>query len=118
MEASGAQSVGTMIGMVIYFAVILFMIISGWKVFAKAGIPGWGIIIPIYNFVLMCKIAGKPVWWIILLLIPIVNLIIGILLTVGIAQKFGKGALFAIGLIFLPFIFWPILGFGQAKYTG
>ncbi|MFL6514406.1 MAG: DUF5684 domain-containing protein [Chthoniobacterales bacterium] len=101
---------------IIYFVIIVLMIAALWKVFTKAGQPGWGVLIPIYNLYLMCKIAGRPGWWLLLTLIPFVNLIIFIILYVDIAQRFGKGVGFAIGLLFLPFIFFPILGFGSAQY--
>lgn len=100
----------------LYLALIVFMIASVWKVFVKAGQPGWACIIPIYNLYVMTQIAGKPAWWLILFFIPFVNLIIGILLGIEIAKAFGKGAGFGLGLTFLGFIFYPILGFGDAEY--
>lgn len=103
---------------VCYFAVIILLIAAMWKVFSKAGQPGWAAIIPIFNVYVMCKVAGRPGWWLILFLIPFVNLIIAIIVSVDIAKRFGKGVGFAIGMIFLPFIFWPILGFGSAQYQG
>jgi hypothetical protein len=103
---------------IIWLAFVLLVIVAGWKVFTKAGEPGWAIIVPIYNVIVMLKIAGKPLWWIILLFIPIVNLVIGILVAVAIAERFGKGAGFGVGLALLPFIFYPILGFGSATYSG
>jgi hypothetical protein len=63
-------------------------------------------------------VAGRPGWWLILMLIPFVNLIIAIILSVDIAKHFGKGVGFAIGLIILPIIFYPVLGFGSAQYQG
>ena len=66
----------------------------------------------------MLKVAGKPGWWLILFFIPIVNIITEIVMYVGIANNFGKGGGFAVGMIFLPFIFFPILGFGSARYQG
>lgn len=101
-----------------YVAIMILLIAAMWKVFSKAGQPGWAILIPIYNLYVMCKIAGRPGWWLILMLIPFVNFIIAIILTVDIARNFGKGAGFAIGMLLLPFIFWPILGFGSAQYQG
>lgn len=89
-----------------------------WKMFEKAGQPGWGCIIPIYNIYLLCKIAGRPWWWLLLMLIPLVSLVVAIMLCVDIAKSFGKGVGFAIGLIFLGFVFYPILGFGSAQYQG
>jgi uncharacterized membrane protein YhaH (DUF805 family) len=97
---------------------IVLMIAAMWKVFSKAGQPGWAALIPIFNVYIMCKVAGRPGWWLLLFLIPLVNIIIGIIVTVDIAKRFGKGVGFAIGMIFLPFIFWPILGFGSAQYQG
>ena len=101
-----------------YFVVIILLIASIWKVFSKAGQPGWAAIIPIYNIYIMCKVAGRPGWWLLLMLIPFVNFIIAIILNVDIAKRFGKGVGFAVGMILLPFIFWPILGFGSAQYQG
>ena len=107
---------GSPIGMLIPLAIVALMIIAMWKVFIKAGQPGWGILIPIYNVYLLCKIAGKPGWLVILLLIPLVNIIVGIMILIDVATNFGKGAGFGIGLFFLPFIFYPILAFGDATY--
>jgi hypothetical protein len=92
------------------------MIVSLWKVFTKGGQPGWGCLIPIFNLYCLVKVAGKPGWWFLLFLIPLVNLVITILVALGVARKFGKSDGFAVGLFFLPFIFYPILGFGDAKY--
>ena len=114
-----ASDTGTpIVPILVGLAIMLFFIAAMWKVFTKAGEPGWASLIPIYNLVVMLKIAGKPVWWIILFLIPLVNIIISVLVALGIAERFGKGAGFAIGLVFLPFIFYPILGFGSATYGG
>jgi uncharacterized membrane protein YhaH (DUF805 family) len=96
---------------------LAILIIAGlWKTFEKAGLPGWGAIIPIYNVYLMCKLAGRPGWWVLLFLIPCVGIIIGIIVWLDIAKNFGKGAGFGLGLAFLGFIFIPILGFGDARY--
>lgn len=104
--------------LVIYLAILILMLVAMWRVFAKAGRPGWASLIPIYNAYVMFKIAGKPGWWLLLMLIPLVNIVIGILAMVGLANKFGKGGGFVAGLIFLPVIFYPILAFGSAKYQG
>lgn len=106
------------IGMIIYFAVIIFMIASIWKIFEKAGKPGWAAIIPIYNIIVLLEIVGKPIWWIVLLLIPLVNIVVGIMVTHLLSKSFGKDVGFTIGLILLGFIFYPLLGFGDAKYKG
>jgi hypothetical protein len=112
------QAQGSPVILIVWLVIVILLIASMWKVFSKAGLPGWGVLIPIYNLYLMCKLAGKPGWWLILMFIPLVNFIIGIMLAIGIAQNFGKGAGFGIGLILLPFIFYPILGFGSAQYQG
>jgi uncharacterized membrane protein YhaH (DUF805 family) len=112
------HSGGSPIGGLIVLIVGIVVLIGMWKMFTKAGQPGWGCIIPIYNLYLLCKMAGRPGWWVLLMLIPLVNIIIAILIWLDIAKAFGKGAGFAVGLIFLSFIFIPILGFGDATYQG
>jgi hypothetical protein len=101
---------------VIDIVIAVVMIASMWKVFAKAGQPGWAAIVPIYNLIVLCQVAGRPIWWFLLLLIcfPIFYIIV----CIDIAKRFGKGVGFALGMIFLGIIFWPILGFGSAQYQG
>ena len=98
--------------------ILLVIIIAYWKIFEKAGKPGWAAIIPIYNIIVLLEIVGKPTWWIILYLIPLVNFVIAIIVINELSKKFGQGVGFTIGLILLPFIFYPILGFGSASYKG
>ncbi len=109
---------GGFIIFVIELAIVVLAIAGMWKSFEKAGKPGWAAIIPIYNLVVILEIAGKPLWWIILCLIPIVNIVIIILIMIAFAEKFGKSAGFGVGLAFLGFIFFPMLGFGDAQYVG
>jgi hypothetical protein len=99
-------------------AVLIVQIAGMWKVFDKAGQPGWAAIIPIYNVYVMLQIVGRPAWWLILFLVPVVNLVVSILVMIDVAKAFGKGVGYALGLIFLSFIFWPLLGFGDARYRG
>jgi hypothetical protein len=106
------------IAMLISLLVALLVIVAMWKVFTKAGQPGWASIIPIYNIYIWCKIVGRPGWWVILMLIPFVNFIILIILSIDMAKSFGKGVGFGLGLAFLGIIFLPILGFGSAQYQG
>jgi hypothetical protein len=113
-QGTAPSPFATIIGLLIAVVLIAAM----WKVFTKAGQPGWASIIPIYNIYIWCKIVGRPAWWIILLLIPFVNFIIGIILCIDLAKSFGKGVGFGIGLALLGFIFFPILGFGSAQYQG
>jgi ABC-type sulfate transport system permease subunit len=113
-ETGGAA---VLVLVLLYVAAIVVVIAGLWKMFEKANQPGWGALIPIYNVILLLKIAGKPVWWIVLMFIPFVNIVVGILVPLAVARNFGRGAGFGVGLIFLPFIFYPILGFGQAQYN-
>src|SRR5712692_6896592 len=102
--------------LIICLLIVVFYVWVTWRVFTKAGKRGWAAIIPIYNTIVMLQVAGKPVWWIFLFLIPLINLIVYILMQAGVAKNFGKGTGFAIGLILLNFIFLPILAFGDAQY--
>lgn len=104
--------------LIIQLAIVIVVIAGMWKVFTKAGQPGWAVLVPIYNGIVLLGIAGKPVWWIILFLIPIVNLIVALLVALAVAEKFGKSTGFGIGLWLLGPIFYPILGFGSAQYQG
>ena len=100
----------------LYFGGIVLLIGAYWQIYVKAGEPGWASLIPIYNAYVLLRIAGKPGWWLILLFIPVVNIVVAVMACLGLAQAFGKGTGFTIGLILLPFIFIPILGFSDAKY--
>jgi hypothetical protein len=108
---------GGIFGMV-WLLIVLVVIVGMWKVFEKAGHPGWAAIVPIYNLIVLLQIAGKPLWWIVLLFIPVANIIAAILISIAVAEKFGKGVGFGLGLAFLGAVFYPILGFGDAKYGG
>ena len=110
--------VGAMIIMIVYLAIIILLVAGVWKTFVKAGQPGWAAIIPIYNVYILCKIAGRPGWWVLLLFIPIVSIIIAIIVSIDIAKSFGKGVGFGVGLALLGIVFYPILGFGSAEYQG
>lgn len=100
-----------------WLAVIVFFIVAGWKLFTKAGKPGWAVLIPFYNVIVMLEIVDCPRWWIFLLFIPIVNIVIGIIVLNDLSKSFGKGSGFTVGLIFLNIIFFPILAFGKSQYT-
>src|SRR5271166_1874328 len=98
-------------------AIALVMIASIWKVFEKAGQPGWAALVPIYNIITVLKIAGKPAWWLALFFVPVANLVVIIMTVVALAKSFGKGTGFGLGMLFFGFIFYPILGFGAAEYS-
>jgi hypothetical protein len=115
---SGGGGGGSAIIVIVYIAVGALEVAGVWKTFAKAGQPGWAAIIPFYNLWILIKIAGKPGWWFLLFLIPIVNIIALLMISIAIADHFGKSAGFGVGLALLGFIFFPILGFGDAQYRG
>lgn len=106
------------VGLLIFQLTLIVLVVVGlWKLFSKAGKPGWAAIVPIYNTIVMIQMAGKPVWWIILLFIPVVSLVVSVLVMIGLAKNFGRGTGTVLGLIFLPMIFLLILGFGSAEYN-
>ena len=118
MQGDDAAAAGMGIGVMLFYLVFLaIMAVSGWKLYEKAGKPGWAALIPIYNMVVFLEIVGKPIWWIVLMFIPIVSLIIAIMLSISLAERFGKGAGYGIGIAFLGFIFLPMLAFGDAQYS-
>jgi hypothetical protein len=106
-----------MIIVLVQVVIAIISIVSLWKVFVKAGKPGWGAVIPFYNLYLLLVLAGKPWWWIILFFVPIVNLVIAFLAMLAWARTFGKSTGFAVGLYFLGFIFFPILAFDDSTYS-
>ena len=101
----------------IWVVILLIPIISLWVIFSKANEPGWAIIVPIYGALIFLRVAGKPWWWIFLLVIPLINIVIIFLAILGLAQRFGFGAGMALGIFFLPFIFYPVLAV-KAERTG
>jgi len=106
------------LALIVWLIVLLVVLAAMWKVFAKAGKPGWAAIVPIYNIIVLMEIVGRPVWWVVLFFIPFVNFVVGIIALIDLAKSFGKGTGFGIGLAFLGFIFLPVLGFGGAQYRG
>jgi hypothetical protein len=112
----GTQGEMSPVMIVIWIAFAVFVIAGMWAAFVKAGKPGWAVLVPIYNAYVLCQIAGRPGWWLILFLIPFVNIIVALIVSIDVARRFGKGTGFGIGLWLLGAIFWPILGFGSARY--
>lgn len=102
----------------LYVAIIVLVIAAMWTIFTKAGKPGWAAIIPIYNMIVLLEIIGKPWWWILLMLIPIVNIVILVMAYHQLSLSFGKDAGFTVGLILLGIVFFPLLAFGEARYLG
>ena len=118
LQNDAAGAIFGLIFFALYAAVLVAVVAGMWKTFTKAGEPGWGALVPIYNVYLLLKIADRPGWWLVLFLIPIVVLIIQVIVSIDIAKKFGKGTGYGLGLAFLPFVFYPLLGFSDATYQG
>ena len=103
--------------MTIPIVFIIIAVYAGfWRIFEKAGIPGWKAIIPIYNYIMLLRLLCRPGWWLFLLFIPMVNIVIAVVMSLELAERFGRGILFGAGLALMPFVFVPILGFGNARY--
>ena len=116
-DAGGA--IGGVVGGLVGLVIAILMIAAMWKTLAKAGKPGWAAIIPIYNYMVLGEVAGYPIWFGLLALIPFVNIVILIMIALGVAKGFGKSGAWGFFLLaLLPFIGYPILGFGDATYQG
>ena len=113
---SNSEGVALIIVFIFVFGLIALLVISFWKIFEKAGKPGWAAIVPIYNMVVWCEIVKKPGWWALLMLIPYIGIIWQVWATNLLVKKFGKDEGFTVGCVFLPFVFYPILAFGNAKF--
>ncbi len=123
-EEAGIIGTGGLLGLlpilVLAFFIILISlvrIISQWKIFEKAGQAGWASIIPVYNKIILLRVSQKPEWWVILYIIPIASTVIGIMVSIALAESFGKDTGFAIGIILLPIVFYPMLAFGDSTYS-
>lgn len=109
---------GGFFGLIVQLGLLALFVWVFWRIFEKAGKPGWAAIIPIYNVIVLLEIVGRPWWWLLLLFIPIVNVVVGFLLALDLSRSFGHDVAFALGLLFLGFIFYPILAFGGDTYQG
>ena len=102
--------------MIFFVAVMVFLITQMWCLFVKAGWPGWTCLVPIYNAYVMLKIAGKPGWWLMLMMVPFLNIVVAVIIPFAVAERFGKGIGFGIGLLLVPWLFYAILAFGSSEY--
>ena len=102
---------------IVMLAVFAMMIASMWKLFVKAGEPGWAALVPVYNLIVLLKITGKPLWWLAMFCVPFANFVVIVLIMINLAKCFGKGNGFGVGLLFLSVVFFPILAFGDARYS-
>lgn len=115
-NAAGAAIFGAL--MIPFLIIWVIMIIANWKIFTKAGKPGWAAIIPIYNVIVLLEIVGKPVWWVVLFLIPCVNIVFAVWTINLLSKSFGQSEGFTVGLLLLGVVFFPILAFGNYQYLG
>lgn len=105
--------------MILFFLLLVVaMLAAMWRIFEKAGQPGWAAIVPIYNIIVWLKIINKPWWWLIMMVIPLVGVIFSIWATNLLMKAFGKSEGWTLGAIFLPFIIYPLLAWGDARYQG
>jgi hypothetical protein len=113
---AGAVIGGLFVLVLVLVCVVVLLVLLGamWKIFTKAGKPGWACLIPIYNYFMYCEITGRPTWWIVLYLIGIG----GLILPFDLAKCFGKSTGFAVGMLLFPYVFYPMLGYGDARYLG
>ncbi|TXH26658.1 MAG: signal peptidase I [Elusimicrobia bacterium] len=111
------QSGNGVFGLLVWLGILALLLVASWRVFVKAGRPGWASLVPFYNLYVLCEIVSWPGWYLVFFLIPIVNIIFMFLLYFKLSKAFGQGLGFAVGLVLLPFVFLPILGFGKAAYT-
>ena len=118
MQSDVSDLSGSILGLVFGLGMAAFIVAANWKVFTKAGQPGWACLVPIYNVVILSKVVQRPMWWLLLLFIPLAGLVVALVMLFDLAKVFGKGAAFGFGLLFLPFIFYPILAFGESEYQG
>ena len=107
---------GDILSLIIVLVPVIAAIAGMWAVFEKAGYDGWLSIIPILQFFVLARVSGNP-WWIVLLVfVPFVGILVFPYIFYSLAQRFGQGILFTLGLLFLGFIFFPVLGFGDYRY--
>lgn len=104
--------------LVLSISLSLLTVIAQWRVYSKAGQPGWTVLVPIYNLYILLKIVGKPAWWLLMFLIPGVNFVFIIWTYNLLSKSFGHDEGYTVGLIFLPLVFHPVLGFGKSEYVG
>lgn len=117
-ESTGMLNAIGIFGLIFLMAVAVFLIASQWKIYTKANKPGWACLVPFYNTLVLLQIVGKPWWWLLLFFVPGINIIFAIWAVNLLSKSFGKGEGFTVGLILLGIVFYPILGFGDAKYQG
>lgn len=114
-----ATFIPLIIGCCCFFIIFVPLIVGMWKMFEKAGQPGWAALVPLYNlYILITEINGREPLFIVFFFVPLLNIYASVVMNLDLAKSYGKDTMYAIGLILVPFIFIPLLGFGDAQYTG
>ena len=113
----GSDAAGGLV-LAIQVLFVLIQLAGMWKVFEKANHAGWKAVVPIYNLYVMLKIGENAWWWLLVLIVPIVNFYALYRIHAGVARAFGKGIGFGLGLAFLGVVFFPLVGFGNYRYRG
>jgi hypothetical protein len=103
---------------ILTLALVAVLLVAQWRLYTKAGVPGWACLIPVYNLVKLLHITGRSGWWILGFGIPLLNFFVLIRMVFDLASVFGRGIGFGFGLLLLSPVFIPILGFGNARYVG
>ncbi len=103
---------------IFWLAVMVLLVVSDWKIFVKAGKPGWAILVPIYNIIVMLQIVKKPLWWIVLLIVPLVNIAVVVIIVYNLVIKFGQPGWHVIPALILGCVYFPYLAFSKAQYNG
>lgn len=115
----GALGVLFMLFALVYIAIIVVMIVSLWRLFVKAGKPGWAAIVPIYNMIVMLEIAGRPVWWLLLIMfVPFFGIWVQIVAYIDFVKSYGKSTGYGVFVALLPLIGLPMLAFSKTAYAG
>lgn len=125
-SSSSSLPTGLLVGIIVGCVVLAAISIAAmWRIFTKAGKPGWAAIVPIYNLIVLLQVIGRPVWWILLYLLAaipfvgfIVALVVQIIVANDLAKSFGKSTGYTVLLVLLPIIGYPMLAWGKATYQG
>lgn len=104
---------------IISLVIAVFMVVSLWRLFAKAGKPGWASIVPFYNYIVMLEIAGKPIWWFAMFFVPFADIVFAIMTLFAFVKAYGRSDGFAVLSIFFPFVTYPMMAFSAStQYVG
>ena len=113
---SNATWYEALVGWVALALLMAFMLFVMWRIYARAGQPGWTVLVPFYNTYVLLKIVNRPGWWLALYFIPIVNFVVNIIVYYDLAKAFGRGRGTLLLMVFIPFVGFPVVSFSQGPY--